>query len=72
MKTFKFMAAMMLCLAFTFTSCDREYCASCRELNTGYVPEDFCGDEDEVDTYINELNSLGGQLGQNWNCSKSR
>ncbi len=42
-------------------------CAHCTEMNSGYTPDDFCGPEVAVDTYIEELVNTDGQK---WRCEK--
>ena len=53
-----------------FISCSKNYCAHCTETNTGYVADDYCGNENNVDDYIEELKSQGAAAGQNWSCQK--
>ena len=58
-------------LLLMFSSCEKQkYCAQCYENISGYQASDFCGDSDEVDEYIEELNSQGAAAGQAWSCSK--
>ena len=58
-------------LVFGLSSCTKQqYCAQCYESVSGYQADDFCGESDEVDTYIEELYDTGASLGQNWSCNK--
>ncbi len=64
---------LIILLAITsivFISCSKNYCAHCTESHTGYTPDDYCGKENDVDTYIDELKTQGAEVGQNWSCQK--
>ena len=62
---------LILFFAFGFSSCEKQnYCAQCYENISGYQATDFCGESDEVDQYIQELNNQGDEAGQAWSCSK--
>ncbi len=62
---------LILFIAFGLSSCTKQkYCAQCYENISGYQASDFCGESDEVDDYIQELNTQGSAAGQAWSCSK--
>jgi|TARA_B110000908_G_C10206173_1_gene427832 hypothetical protein len=62
---------LVLFVAFGLSSCQKQkYCAQCYENISGYQASDFCGESDEVDDYIRELNSAGAASGQSWSCTK--
>lgn len=62
---------VILFIAFGLSSCTKQkYCAQCYENISGYQASDFCGESDEVDDYIQELNIQGSAAGQAWTCSK--
>jgi hypothetical protein len=62
---------LILFVAFGLSSCAKQkYCAQCYENISGYQASDFCGESDEVDDYIQELNLQGSAAGQAWSCSK--
>jgi hypothetical protein len=55
---------LILFIAFGFSSCEKQkYCAQCYENISGYQASDFCGESDEVDAYIQELNTQGAAAG---------
>jgi len=57
-----------------FMSCENpfaRYCASCTEMSTLYVADDYCGTSSQVDIYINDLESYNPAYpDQNWSCYK--
>jgi hypothetical protein len=62
---------LVLFVAFGLSSCQKQkYCAQCYENISGYQASDFCGESDDVDDYIQELNSSGAAAGQAWSCTK--
>ena len=67
----KVVLLFVIVMAIGFTSCKKDYCASCTESNTG-TPTTFCGPEDEVDAFIDELKTTGALYGQTWNCTKQK
>tara|TARA_B100001059_G_C17648570_1_gene483180 strand:- start:463 stop:699 length:237 start_codon:yes stop_codon:yes gene_type:complete len=61
-------------IIISLTSCEKQqYCASCYENYSGYLADDFCGDNASVDSYIDEMESTTsyGGFAQDWDCSKS-
>ncbi len=59
---------MAICI-ISFSSCTQEdVCAKCIESHTLYQPDDFCGDPDDVDDYVELLKKEGAQVGQDWVC----
>ena len=64
-----FYLPIFLCLII-FTSCDREECVTCTEVNSGYVAPEFCGTSTEVSTYENELTQYDPLYPyQDWTCN---
>lgn len=61
---------LLAIVSIAFTSCQKNYCAHCTESTTGYTPDDYCGKDSDVDTYIDELKTQGAEVGQNWSCTK--
>ncbi len=69
MKVKVLLILSVLLIGFAAGSCQKvNSCAHCTEITSGYTPEDFCGPEVSVDTYIEELE---GTDGQNWSCEKN-
>ena len=53
-----------------FTSCDREECVICTEVNSGYVADEFCGTTSEVEEYENALTQYDPLYPyQDWICN---
>ena len=54
----KLIYLILLAIPLMFSSCEKQkYCAQCYENISGYQASDFCGESDEIDEYIQELNS---------------
>lgn len=73
---------VFLCsLLLLFVSCEEQtycaqceeeeqtYCAQCYEENSGFQADDYCGSNQDVDSYVNELISDGQNAGQQWDCT---
>ena len=76
MKKLKLLFGLLFLLSImiSLTSCEKQqYCASCYESYSGYTADDFCGDSESVDAYIEDLEgtTFSGGFSQSWSCSKS-
>ena len=61
---------LLFSLLLFFVSCEEQtYCAQCYEENSGYQADDYCGSNQDVDSYVNELISDGQNAGQQWDCT---
>jgi len=53
-----------------FTSCEKEECVTCVEVNSGYTADEFCGTSSEVSTYEDELTQYNPLYPtQDWVCN---
>lgn len=66
----KKLTVILVLALFIATSCSKEKCVTCTEIQTGKEIH-FCGSKSDRKDFEQMLHQIGGAIGSTWTCEES-